>query len=145
MGEVMGVGVTHYPPLMGPPGSYANILRRVLQSPLLTENKKNPENWSDSMREEYANEEALAERHQAQMVSDFRKVREAIDDFGPDAVIIFGDDQYENFKEDIVPPFCVFIHDQMESAPYPGDPGMSGENQPTRASFTRATVPSRST
>ena len=123
MGEVLGVGVTHYPPLMGPPGSYANILRRVLTSPLLSEDKKNPENWPDPMREEYANEAKLAERHQAQMVQNFRKAREAIDDFGPDAVIIFGDDQYENFKEDIVPPFCVFIHDRMESAPFSGGAG----------------------
>ena len=123
MGEVLGVGVTHYPPLMGPPGSYANILRRVLTSPLLSEDKKNPENWPDPMREEHADEEALAERHQAQMVANFRKAREAIDDFSPDAVIIFGDDQYENFKEDIVPPFCVFIHDRMESAPFSGGAG----------------------
>ena len=133
MGEVLGVGVTHYPPLMGSPGSYANILRRVLQSPLLTEDRKNPENWPNPMREEYADEQALAERHQAQMVANFRKVREAIDDFGPDAVIIFGDDQYENFKEDIVPPFCVFIHDRMESTPYSGGAGnVWGEPSDTR-------------
>ncbi len=33
------------------------------------------------------------------------KARAAIDEFKPDFVVIWGDDQYENFKEDIVPPF----------------------------------------
>src|SRR5205814_928652 len=29
-----------------------------------------------------------------------------------------GDDQYENFREEIIPPFCVFILDEIESRPH---------------------------
>ena len=35
------------------------------------------------------------------------KTRAALDAFKPDFVLIWGDDQYENFKEDVVPPYCI--------------------------------------
>ena len=118
MGEILGVGITHYPPLLYQPESYANLLRRVAQSPLVPPEMKNPENWPEAMQEQYSNEKVLAAEHQERMIEAFRQVRRAIDDFGPDAVIIFGDDQYENFKEDCIPPFCVHIRDSMESQPF---------------------------
>ena len=118
MGEILGVGITHYPPLMYQPGNYANLVRRVAESPLVPPEMKNPENWPEAMQEEYSNEKALAGQHQERMIGALRQVRRAIDDFGPDAVIIFGDDQYENFKEDCIPPFCVHIRDRMESQPF---------------------------
>ena len=37
------------------------------------------------------------------MADDFRAIRKALDDFNPDLVLIWGDDQYENFREDIIP------------------------------------------
>ena len=38
------------------------------------------------------------------------RVRQALEDFDPDFVLIWGDDQYENFKEDIVPAFSVLAY-----------------------------------
>ena len=118
MGEILGVGLTHYPPLMYRPKTYANLVRRVANSPLVPPEMKNPENWPDAMQKEYSNEDILADQHQERMIEAFRQIRGAIDDFGPDAIIIFGDDQYENFKEDCIPPFCVHIRDRMESQPF---------------------------
>lgn len=118
MGEILGIGLTHYPPMLSSPDNYAGLLRHVLKSPLIPQEMKNPENWPDPMQEEYADEKRQAAEHQERMIEGFRQVRRAIDDFGPDGVIIFGDDQYENFKEDCIPPFCVFMHDQMESQPF---------------------------
>ena len=48
-----------------------------------------------------------ARRYGARMADDFRAIRKALDDFNPDLVLIWGDDQYENFREDIIPAFCV--------------------------------------
>ena len=31
---------------------------------------------------------------------------------------MWGDDQYENFKEDIVPPFCVLAYDDQDIQPW---------------------------
>ena len=46
------------------------------------------------------------------MADGFRAVRSALDAFDPDIVLIWGDDQYENFREDIIPAFCVMGLDQ---------------------------------
>src|SRR5437763_187608 len=51
-------------------------------------------------------------------IGGFRKCREALDAFNPDVVLIWGDDQYENFREDGVPSFCVFAVDGIDSKPY---------------------------
>ena len=118
MGEILGIGVSHYPPLQLQPQTYAGVLRAVLRSPLIPPEMKNPENWPEPMHVEYSNEETVAYQHQERLIEGFRHVRKVIDDFGPDGVIIFGDDQYENFKQDIIPPFCVFLHDEMESQPF---------------------------
>ena len=37
MGEILGLGMTHYPPLTGLDQNMASILRRVLQDPGLPE------------------------------------------------------------------------------------------------------------
>ena len=104
MGEIMGAGLTHYPPLLSKTDSFAGLVRLAARSPLVPEDMKNPENWPEAMQEQYANEKALTIEHRERMIEGFRAVRRAIDDFGPDSIIIFGDDQYENFKEDCVPP-----------------------------------------
>jgi hypothetical protein len=46
----------------------------------------------------------------------------ALDAFKPDLVLIWGDDQCENFREDGVPSFCVFALDAIDSRPF-GRPG----------------------
>lgn len=120
MGEILGVGVTHYPPLMGDPARYADLLRRSMKSAVVPDAVKDERTWPAEARREYANEPTLAAEHQQRLIADFRKVRKAIDDFEPDTVIIFGDDQYENFREDLIPPFCVFLFDKMESKPFAG-------------------------
>ena len=57
-----------------------------------------------------------ARRHREVVVNGFRQLREELDSFNPDAVLIWGDDQYENFHEDVVPPFCDF-HNPPDAAP----------------------------
>ena len=47
-------------------------------------------------------------------MAQFRKARQLLDDFAPDFVVIWGDDQYENFKEDLIPPFCVLAYEAFE-------------------------------
>jgi len=72
------------------------------------------------MREEYGADEGLgaARRHRAALIEGFRETRRRLDDFGPDLVLIWGDDQYENFKEDVIPPFCVLAYESIEHRPW---------------------------
>jgi Catalytic LigB subunit of aromatic ring-opening dioxygenase len=121
MGEILAVGVTHYPPLAGRDDMMTGILKRMLQNPALPPELLKRENWPAPMREEWGADEGVtaARRHREALVPWFRKVRAAIDDFKPDLILMWGDDQYENFKEDIIPPYCICAYDSMEFGPPP--------------------------
>src|SRR5262249_42276421 len=52
MGEILGLGMTHYPPLIGTDANMANILRAVLKDPGLPERYRDPASWPEAMRRE---------------------------------------------------------------------------------------------
>ena len=120
MAEILGLGVTHYPALGRPDNVMAAVLDRVRSSDRVPDALRQPSAWPEAMQREWtANADfAAAAAHRQRLVDGFRRVRKALDDFAPDFVLIFGDDQYENFREDGVPPFCVFALDQIESRPF---------------------------
>ena len=53
MGEILGLGMTHYPPLTGLDENMAAILRRVQQDPGLPARLRDPASWPAPMRAEY--------------------------------------------------------------------------------------------
>ena len=111
MAEILGIGMTHAPTLARPDGDGELALQRTLKTnDRIPPEMKNPTNWPEPMRIEYGEDEGLAaaKRMRERMVAGFRKLRAELDAFAPDFVVIWGDDQYENFKEDIIPPFCVY-------------------------------------
>ena len=59
-------------------------------------------------------------------------MKDEIEAFNPDFIVMFGDDQYENFKEDIIPPFCVMAYDEYVSYPFKRAPCRRGNvwNEP---------------
>jgi hypothetical protein len=131
MGDILGLGMTHYPPLAGRDENMAGIVRWTLQDPDIPANLKVPENWPAQMRQEYGtdNGKSAAARHRAALVDGLDKVRGALDAFQPDFAVIWGDDQYENFKEDIIPPFCILGYDDIQTRPWSMKaPGMPGAN-----------------
>lgn len=111
MAELLGFGVTHYPGLYALDGDMANLLRRTLSGESIPEQFRDPANWPAKMREEWSTDggATAARSHRECCFAAFRAVRGQLDRFQPDLVLVFGDDQYENFIEDIVPPFCLYI------------------------------------
>jgi hypothetical protein len=91
------------------------ILKRMLQNPQLPEALKSPAGWPEPMRAEWGNDEgtSAATRHRADLVGWLEKTRAALDAFKPDFVLMWGDDQYENFKEDVVPPYCISAYERF--------------------------------
>jgi hypothetical protein len=75
------------------------------------------------MQTEWGNDEgkSSAARHRETLVGWLSKARAALDAFRPDFVLIWGDDQYENFKEDVVPPYCIAAYDRFKFATPPGN------------------------
>ena len=120
MAEILGLGVTHSPLLVGTDQRMAGILERVLQSPRLPDRMREPAAWPAAMRQEWDDHRAglAAPAHRRRSVDGFRAARAALDAFNPDFILMFGDDQYENFREDGVAAFGVFALDEVESTPY---------------------------
>jgi hypothetical protein len=120
MGAMFGLGVTHVPLLAGRDEDMARILRRVLQDPDLPGPLRHPDGWPAAMREEWGADEGLtaARRHREALVGWFAEARRRLDAFAPDVVLVWGDDQYENFREDVVPAFCVMAYDAIEHRPW---------------------------
>src|SRR5437660_8971948 len=137
MGAILGLGVTHYPPLAGQDENMARILKRVMQDPDLPERYRRPEGWPAPMRQEYGSDEGLgaAKRHREALVAGFRDARRRLDEFAPDFVVIWGDDQYENFKEDIIPPFCVLAYESLTTKPWQYYRGPNVWNEPADQTF----------
>jgi hypothetical protein len=120
MAEILGLGVTHFPLLASKDQNMTRIIRRIMADPGLPERLRQPESWPEPMRKEWGSDEgvAAARRHREALVTEFRKARRVLDDFAPDVVIVWGDDQYENFREDVIPPFCVLAYDAIEHRPW---------------------------
>jgi hypothetical protein len=120
MGEILGIGCTHGPQLQFPDENMADILRRHLQRETTPAEQKDHANWPAAMRAEWGDDEGLsaAREHRRVLVEGFRKARQALDAFKPDFILIWGDDQYENFKEDLIPPFAIYGLPEIPIAPY---------------------------
>lgn len=126
MGQILGIGCSHGPGIIGPPETLTEIyLKYNLASDLTPAPMKEPKNWPAKMREEWADDEgmAFAREYQAKLQPAYREARAAIDAFQPDFVLIFGDDQYEVFKEDLLPPFALFAIDEVQCGARRGDSG----------------------
>lgn len=120
MAEVLGLGITHYPLLAGADSHMANLLKYTLGDPDIPAEVKDPQNWSELARQEWGDDEgaAAAAGHRAQLLAGMQRCREELDAFQPDVVVVWGDDQYENFREEVVPSFCVFAYEDTEIDPF---------------------------
>lgn len=125
MAEILGLGLTHYPPLARPDELMPGLLKWTLQDPDIPAEQKDPANWPESMRAEWGDDEGVtaAASHRARLLDGFNRCRQALDEFKPDVVLVWGDDQYENYKEDVIPAFSVLAYDQAELKPWDHDFG----------------------
>src|SRR5687768_4150321 len=110
----------HHPAIAGQDARMVGALRYVLKQPALPEAYRTPAGWPEAMRAEWGDDEGLsaAGRHRAEIVAELRTLRAILDDFRPDLLVVWGDDQYENFKEDAMPAFCVLAYDDVEMRPW---------------------------
>jgi hypothetical protein len=76
MGEILGLGVTHYPGLIVPDEQMDTLLKRALASDSVPLELKDPTSWPEPMRREWeANRDGLAARdHRRRLVEAFRRV-----------------------------------------------------------------------
>ncbi len=117
MGELLGIGCPHGPqPRFTDETMANNYFTHNFESELTPAYWKDPSHWPAAMREEWSDDGGVAagRKHRAAVLEGYRKAREALDAFSPDLVVMFGDDQYENFREDLFPPFAVYACEEYD-------------------------------
>lgn len=137
MAEILGLGLTHYPLLSVTDEHMADLLRWTLRDPGIPAAEKDPANWPALMRSEWADDggTAAAAAHREELRGHLARCRTALDAFQPDVLVVWGDDQYENFKEDIIPPFCVLAYDAIEHRPWEKAPWPNAWDEPKETTF----------
>ena len=120
MAEILGLGCTHRPVMLRRDEDWTFMMRTSLDDPDMPEAAKDPANWPPQLREELGNDWGTSAAGRAREVyrRHFAEARRALDEFKPDVIVMFGDDQYENFKEDIVPPFAVLAYEDRDIQPW---------------------------
>ncbi|MDT5345420.1 MAG: hypothetical protein QOE52_4604 [Mycobacterium sp.] len=118
--NVIGLGMTHYPMLAGADTHMANLLKGTLRDPDIPEDRKVIANWPAIMQHEWADDGgvAAAAGHRGSLLDGLGHVRKCLDEFEPDVVIVWGDDQYENFREEVIPSFCVLAYGDTTVEPF---------------------------
>lgn len=136
MAEILGLGMTHYPG-MTMQASLSGRVKSFMKDPLLPERYRDSATWPEPMRREWGDDEGhtASEVHRAALIENFRWVRQELDAFNPDLLLVWGDDQYENFKEDVVPPFSVLAYDEFVVQPWQHRRGPNSWNEPPETTF----------
>lgn len=138
MGQILGLGITHYPGLAFK-GNLSSRIKLLQADPVLPDHLRSPEGWPAAMREQWSDDDGLAHSvaHRQAMVDEFRRLRQELDAFRPDCIVLWGDDQYENFREDCVPAFSVQAYDAVEVHPWQhGTRGPNSWDEPADKAFT---------
>lgn len=121
MADILGIGVTHYPPLLIEPKYWSRFTEKGAETGRIPADLfADPQLWPEPMRAEWGTDkgEKVASEHRSRLVEGFREVRRQLDAFDPDFIVIWGDDQFENFQKTCIPPFCIYIFDEIVSRPY---------------------------
>lgn len=120
MADVLGVGLTHFPPLSAKDDRMTAAFTRMINHPSTPEAAKRPSALPAELVAELGDDGGLtsAAGHRERLRRNLGRVRRRVDEFSPDLVLIWGDDQYENFKEGIIPPFCVLAYDEFVHQPW---------------------------
>ncbi|MDX1484907.1 MAG: extradiol ring-cleavage dioxygenase [Alphaproteobacteria bacterium] len=129
MAELLGLGLSHFGGFMFGDEDMSARAKARLADGSLSPDLDAPEKWPAPMRAEWGNDEGagFAAMHRRQYFEGLKRIRTALDEFQPDAVIIFGDDQYECFKEDLIPAYCVFLGEAFKTKPYLRARGLGGD------------------
>ena len=134
MGEILGLGVTHFPPLSGTNADMGRILKRALDN---RHSPKRPAARRVGPRRCRQNTAPTGRRRLPATASRSSPVfrRAVLDELDPH-LLIWGDDQYENFKEDIIPPYCVMAYKSMAPQPWQYYRGANVWDEPKDKTFT---------
>lgn len=131
MAELLGLGITDFP-FLRTSGSMAGVLKMALaRGEHMKPEMKDPANWPAPMRAEWGEDEGLTASGPARerQVQNLKRIKAALDDFGPDFIIIWSKDHMESLKQFALPPYWIQAHDRVQTKPFSGGaPNVFGED-----------------
>src|SRR5580693_4467929 len=118
MSDILLLGMTHFPRLRLPDEQWNMLLLKMLNDPAVPDEMKDPASWPEAMRREWGSDNGLqaAREQRVALTADFKVMRSELERFKPDFVLIWGDDQHENYREDGIPAFSVLAYDHVDVA-----------------------------
>jgi hypothetical protein len=116
MADLLLLGMTHFPRFRLPDEQWSGLFQKLLADPAVPEHLRNPDSWPEGLRREWGNDRGLAAAREQRkaLTADFALVRAELEKFAPDVVLVWGDDQYENFREDGIPAFAILAYDSVD-------------------------------
>lgn len=119
MAEILALGLSHFPGLADTDAMMTGFIPAMLRNPNVPPELRDLAQWPEPMRLEWGDDAAhsAAAAHRLVLAEWMRRTRTALDAFAPDLVVMFGDDQYENFLEDGIPAYCVNAHPEFTYHP----------------------------
>ena len=104
MAEIVGcMAMSHAPQLLTPPDKWSELPTRI----------KGPYHPKPGIEAELTPESMSA--HAARCHAAIGALRDRLAQWAPDTVVILGDDQHENILDDNMPPFTIFIADEVDA------------------------------
>ena len=127
---VLGVGHSHTPQISVNPEEWPNLGKTEQPSPHI------PENLEEQLRED-----CFREKH-ARVQGAIKRLSQLIKSTPVDAIIIFGDDQHEQFNDDNMPTVAIYHGDEIPvhpRSPRPGGNFPTLHLEPTATEYPTAT------
>ncbi|MFV0526663.1 MAG: extradiol ring-cleavage dioxygenase [Acidimicrobiales bacterium] len=120
MAEVQLLGITHYPPFGWADPHMAGIHHALMADPAVPAEATEPGRWPAEQQAEWGDDGgvAAAADHRAALIAGLDRVRAELEAFDPDVIVVWGDDQYENFTEDLIPAMSILAYPDREVFPY---------------------------
>lgn len=113
MAEIPGLGCSHGPIILTPPEVWYKGRQRLFDR--IPNYRKPPQ-----LIKELADDNGLArdQHDHRHVVESFQILRDRLHKWDSDVLMIIGDDQAENFKEDNLSPYCIYTGDQVDGYPF---------------------------
>ena len=118
MGEILGLTVSDFPfqrfkSSFMPGVLNGNLATGWVDKPHLRDSK----NWPEAVQKEWVSDRDMGrtagKAHHTHQIEQFRKLRAALDDFGPDILVIMHRDMQETFRGDERPQYWIAAHEDV--------------------------------
>jgi len=113
MAEILGLGVSHGPIILTPPEDWHKGRERIHDR---VPNYEKPAQLLEELGQDNGLSQDKADHER--IVESFKVMHDRLHEWDPDVVMIIGDDQVENFREDNLPPFCLYTGSEVDGYPF---------------------------